>query len=252
MGKLVLKGRHRLKCGDASVISDVRDAVGGAEANLVLTDPPYGVSYADKNRFLNAIGRPNCVEKPIRNDHESLDDLTEFWQLVMENAYQVTTNRAAYYWFACQGGDQMMMMMMSIGRANWKVRHELIWVKNCHVLGRCDYHYKHEPILYGWKQDGVHDWYGDSSQMSTLEYPKPHRSELHPTMKPIELLERLIQNSTKPDGLVLDLFLGSGSTIIASEKTGRRCFGMEIDSHYCDVILERWEKYTGKTAVCAN
>ena len=247
-GDLWQLGAHRLLCGDSTNVQHVERLMGGEKADLWLTDPPYGVSYADKNEFLNSLGNGIRLTKRIENDHLSLEDTERFWFEAATSAYIACSDKAAYYWFACQGGDQMMMMMMSISRANWKVRHELIWVKNNHVLGRCDYQYKHEPILYGWKKDGTHNFYG-GFQTSVLEFPKPQSSKLHPTMKPIELIERLLGNSSQPGGAILDTFLGSGSTLIACEKTGRRCFGMEIDPHYCDVILKRWEDFTGKTAI---
>ena len=161
---------------------------------------------------------------------------------------------AAYYWFACQGGDQMMMMMMMmfLGDAGWLVRHELIWVKPSMVFGRSDYHYRHEPIIYGWKRKGKHNWYADRKQTSVLEFARPHKSDLHPTTKPVAILEYLLGNSTVTTDSVLDTFGGSGSTLIACEKTNRKCFMMEIDPHYCDVIIERWEKFTGKKAKLIN
>lgn len=140
------------------------------------------------------------------------------------------------------------MMMMMLGDAEWQVKHELIWVKDQMCFGRADYHYKHEPIIYGWKRKCSHEWYGDRKQVSTFDCPRPKKSDLHPTMKPIELLERLLNNSSKNGQAVLDTFGGSGSTLIACEKTNRKCFMMELDPHYCDVIVERWERYTGKKA----
>lgn len=141
------------------------------------------------------------------------------------------------------------MMMMSLGDAGWKVRHELIWLKDSMVMGRCDYHYRHEPIFYGWKQKGTHNWYSDRKQTSILEFPRPKSSDLHPTMKPVELVQYLLGNSSRPNDAVLETFAGSGTTLIACEKTQRRCFGIEIDPHYCGVILKRWEEFTGKQAV---
>jgi DNA modification methylase len=125
----------------------------------------------------------------------------------------------------------------------------LVWVKNNHVLGRCDYHYKHEPVFFGWKEGGTHNFYGGSSCFSVLEFDKPMKNDLHPTMKPVELIGHLISNSSAEDDVVLDIFLGSGSTLIACEKTGRRCFGMEISPHYCDCIIKRWQEYSGQKAV---
>jgi len=141
-----------------------------------------------------------------------------------------------------------MMKMMSISRAKWRVRHELIWVKDQMVFGRCDYHYKHEPILYGWKQDGTHEWNADRKQVSVLEFARPKRSDEHPTMKPVGLVAYLLGNNTTSGESVLDTFLGSGTTLIAAEQLGRKCYGMEISPAYCDVIVKRWEKLTGKKA----
>lgn len=243
-GEVYACGRHRVMCGDATCAADVARLMGGERAELWLTDPPYGVSYADKNRFLNRVAFGKRIQEPISNDHLDLDEMAAFWQRAAEQAYAITSNTAAYYWFACQGGDQMMMMMMSISHAKWKVRHELIWVKNNHVLGRTDYAYKHEPILYGWKVDGTHQYYG-GFQTSILEYDKPLKSELHPTMKPVALVEKLITNSSQINEIVFDSFLGSGTTLIAAESTGRRCYGMEIAPKYVDVILKRFETQTG-------
>jgi DNA modification methylase len=217
----------------------------GEKADLWLTDPPYGVSYKSN-------GAEDKHEK-IANDDLPLKEMYEFWKLAASNALIVSSDKCAYYWFACQGGDQMMMMMMmSIGDANWKVRHELIWVKDSLVMGRCDYHYKHEPILYGWKKDGTHEWQSDRKQTSVLEFPRPKRSEEHPTMKPVELVEYLMGNSSKPGQIVLDTFGGSGTTLIAAEKSGRSARLMELSPKYCDVIIKRWEQFTGKQAELLN
>ena len=137
-----------------------------------------------------------------------------------------------------------MMMMMRLSEAGWRVRHELIWVKNNHVLGRTDYNYKHEPILYGWKKDGKHRFFG-GFQTSVLEFPKPQNSDLHPTTKPVELIERLIANSSQAGEIVLDTFLGSGTTLIAGERLGRRCRAVEISPAYCAVAIQRWVDMTG-------
>lgn len=242
-GQIWQLGDHRMMCGDSTSKEDVERLMGGEKADLWLTDPPYGVAYESAGRR-----EKSNQHRAIENDAKPIDEMGEFWTKAAANAHSACSNEASYYWFACQGGDQMMMMM-SIGRANWKVRHELIWIKDQMVFGRSDYHYKHEPILYGWKQDGKHNWYSDRKQTSLLEFARPKKSDEHPTMKPVDLIEYLIGNNTKSKHLVLDTFSGSGSTLIACEKTGRKCFGMEIDPHYCSVILERWEKFTGKKAV---
>lgn len=240
-GGLWILGQHKLLCGDSSKLDDVSWLMNGDEAHLWLTDPPYGVSYQSNGA--------EDKHRKIENDSHSMDVMQEFWSKVAQNTYTATRKDAPYYWCACQGGDQMMMMMMSLGSAKWNVRHELIWVKDSLVLGRCDYHYKHEPILYGWKRDGKHNWYGDRKQTSVLEFPRPKSSDLHPTMKPVDLFAYLINNSTAPGDIVLDTFGGSGTTIIACEQTGRQARVMEIDPLYCDVIIKRWEHFTGQTAV---
>ena len=240
LGDLWILGNHRLLCGDSTDILQVEKLMNGEKADLWLTDPPYGVSYKSNGA--------EDKHREIKNDSKPMSEMKEFWTSVASCAYMATTDKSPYYWFACQGGDQMMMMM-ALGDSAWKVRHELIWAKDRLVLGRCDYHYKHEPILYGWKSDGTHIWYGDRSQTSLLEFKKPNSSDLHPTMKPVELVEYLIKNSSKNGDKVLDTFSGSGTTLIACEKSNRICFGMELDEYYCDVIVARWEKFTGQKAV---
>ena len=244
-GQLWQLGEHRLICGDCTDGKVVAAIAPGGSCDLWLTDPPYAVGYADKNRYLNAIARGNRIQVPIVNDHLSLEDATAVWKAAALNALDACADHASYYWFACQGGDQMMMMM-TLSEVGWRVRHELIWVKNNHVLGRTDYNYKHEPILYGWKKDGRHRFFG-GFQTSVLEFPKPQQSDLHPTTKPVELVERLISNSTEAGQIVLDTFLGSGTTIMACEQLGRRCRAVEIDPGYVAVALERWATMTGKT-----
>lgn len=242
LGDLWLLGEHRVLCGDSTKAEDIVRLMAGAKADLWLTDPPYGVAYESAGRR----GKDNQHEE-IQNDSRPLDEMATFWERAASLAYESCSDSSSYYWFACQGGDQMMMMM-SISRAKWRVRHELIWVKDQMVFGRCDYHYKHEPILYGWKQDGTHEWKADRKQVSVLEFDRPKRSDEHPTMKPVGLVAYLLNNNTTSGDAVLDTFLGSGTTLIAAEQLGRRCYGMEISPVYCDVIVKRWENLTGKTA----
>lgn len=249
MGDLYQLGVHRLLCGDSTQLHEVEKLMNGEKADLFLTDPPYGVSYTEKNEYLNSLGKPMACPKAIENDSKSPQEMNEFWFTVLSNAHIALAEKCSYYICSPQGGDLMMMMMMSIIRAGFQLKHMLVWVKNNHVLGRCDYHYRHEPILFGWKENGTHEFYGNGKfKTSVWEIDKPLRNDLHPTMKPVDLLEEAILNSSANRGNVLDLFGGSGSTLIACEKTNRRCFMMEIDPHYCDVIVARWEKYTGKKA----
>lgn len=246
-GDLWRLGRHRLLCGDSTKADDTGRLMTDERADMVFTDPPYGVSYADKNRYLNAVAPANRIQIPILGDHEDIEETAAMWQAAFITMHDAMRPGAVFYVTAPQGGDQMMMMMMMMMSAVLPVRHELMWLKNNHVLGRADYAYKHEPILYGWRRDGSH-YYGGGFQTSVWEIDKPQKSDLHPTMKPIELVERAVSNSSRPGDLVIDWFLGSGTTIIACERTGRRCYGIEIEPRYCDVILKRWEAETGLVA----
>ena len=249
-GDLWLLGDHRLLCGDSTKAEDVGRVMGGEKALLVVTDPPYGVSYADKNRFLNTIGKPNRIEKAIENDHLDKEQTQALWKSAFHEMAQVMDKGAVVYCFMPQGGDQMMMMMMMMMMgAGIEPRHELIWLKNNHVLGRTDYAYKHEPILYAWK-DGGHKFYGDF-QTSIFEYPRPQKADLHPTMKPVELVMKLIENSSLSGAILYEPFSGSGTTIIAGENLGRKVRAIEISPGYVAVALQRWADHTGKTPVKA-
>lgn len=248
LGDVFILGEHRLLCGDSTHREQVERLMNGEKADMVFTDPPYGVSYADKNAFLGTIGKANCVEKRIENDHQTPEEMADLWLKFLEVAHGVTTDKCSYYICSPQGGELMMMMMM-IPKAGWQLKHMLIWAKNNHVLGRADYNYKHEPILYGWKEKGTHEFYGKGATTTLWEYDKPLKNDLHPTMKPIAIMENALLNSTKSGQMAYDPFLGSGSTLIACEKTNRKCYGMEIDPQYCQVIIDRWEKFTGKKAV---
>lgn len=246
-GQIWQLGRHRIMCGDSTSQADVARLMGGEKANLLLTDPPYGVSYTDKNEYLNALGTGHRLTKRIENDHMTPQEMNEFWVKVLSNAHGACDDKASYYIFSPQGGD-LMMMMMSIERANWQLKHMLVWAKNNHVLGRCDYHYKHEPIFYGWKQKSTHKWRGEGTHTTLVEFARPQKNDLHPTMKPVPLLEYLLKNNTDDNDIVLDIFMGSGSTLMACEASCRNARGMEIDPKYVDVIIKRWEDFIGNKA----
>ena len=253
-GEIWQLGTHRLMCGDSTKKEDVEKLMDGKKAHLFLTDPPYGVSYTSKNIAVNGDKAPKTQgDNEIENDEKTIEEIKPVWLASAKNAFDNSDETASYYWFACQGGDQMMMMMMMmIGEAGWLVRHELIWVKSSMVFGRSDYHYQHEPIIYGWKRKHSHTWKSDRKQVSVLNFERPKRSEFHPTTKPIELVAYLLKNNTDLNDVVLDLFLGSGTTLLASEQTGRICYGMEIDEHYCQVIIDRWKKLTNQQAIKIN
>lgn len=237
-GDLWQIGEHRLLCGDSTKKEDVGRVMGEERADMVFTDPPYGVGYADKNKYLNAISPGNRIQTEIVGDHKTVEELAE---TVIYPAFcrvkEILADRSSYYITAPQGGDLLMMMMM-MQKAGLILRHMIIWVKNNHVLGRTDYNYKHEPILFGWVN--VHDFYGlGEYKFSTWEIDKPLKSDLHPTMKPVALVVNAILNSCPKDGVMADLFGGSGTSMVASENTGRKCRMVEVTPDYCAVILQR-------------
>lgn len=243
-GKVYQLGKHRVMCGDSTNSVDVALLMDGKKADMVFTDPPYGVSYNKKNEWLNSIGKANACPDAIASDEKTVQDLQD--SLIYPafcRIKEILSERGTYYITSPQGGELLMMMMM-MQKAEIPLRHMLIWVKNNHVLGRTDYNYKHEPILFGWIER--HDFFGNGNhRFSVWEIDKPHSSKLHPTMKPVELIINALQNSTLQEMICADLFLGSGSTLIACEQTGRICYGMEIDPKYVDVIIERFCNYTG-------
>ncbi len=236
-GDLWILGNHRLLCGDSTKADDVERLMDGKLADLYLTDPPYNVAYVGKTK--DAL--------TIQNDQMKDDKFREFLKDVFCNAFKSMKDGASFYvWHADSEGYNFRGAV----RDNQQlVRQCLIWSKSSMVMGRQDYHWKHEPCLYGWKEGAAHNWFTDRKQTTVLEFDRPNRSEEHPTMKPVELFEYQIGNSCPPKGIVLDTFLGSGTSIIASEKLGMTCYGLELDPHYCDVIIQRWENAIGKKAV---
>lgn len=229
-------GEHRLMCGDSTVITDVEKLMGGEKADLLLTDPPYNVAYEGGTK----------EKLTIKNDKQDDSQFLQFLTDCFSCAFSVLKEGASFYiWHADSEG---LNFRLAIKNAGLTLKQNLIWVKNSLVLGRQDYQWRHEPCLYGWKEGAAHNWYSDRKQTTILEFDRPTRSAEHPTMKPIALFAYQLGNSTQRGGLVLDLFGGSGTSIIASEQTGRKCYTMELDEHYCDVILTRWENLTGKKA----
>lgn len=242
---------HRLMCGDSTDKDTVARLMNGEKADMVFTDPPYNVDYSSKNAFLNEADKGNRIQKDIAGDFGYSDEECgeKLWKPAFQNMRDNAKDDCSIYVTMPQGGAHMVMMLMC--SASWQVKHELIWVKNNHVLGRTDYFYKHEPILFGWAK--THKFYGKGEfNKSVWEIDKPSKSDLHPTMKPIRLIANALQNSSKENDLIIDFFGGSGSTLIACEQLGRRCFTMELDPKYCGVIIRRWEAFTGKKAEKIN
>lgn len=277
-------GRHRLMCGDATVMADVEKLMGGRKATMVFTDPPYNVAYEGAT----------AEKLTIRNDDMPTEQFNEFLKVAFTSMLEAVDVGGAIY--VCHADSEGSNFRGALQDAGWLLKQCLIWVKNQFVLGRQDYQWRHEPILYGWKPGGAHCWYGgrkqgtvideaapitvrqgdngtlltftagvqtvtirvpafevlqagDDSMTSVWRFEKPLRNGEHPTMKPIGLCARAIQNSSRPGEITADFFGGSGSTLIAAEQTDRVCYMMEIDPVYCDVIIRRWEDFTEQTAI---
>jgi DNA modification methylase len=229
-------GKHRLMCGDSTDAGAVTTLCGGG-VDMLLTDPPYNVAYVGKT----------ADSLTIENDSQSALAFREFLRGAFMAADATMKPGAVFYiWHADKQGYNFRG---SCEDAGWQVRQCLIWNKNAMVLGRQDYHSRHEPCLYGWKAGAGHLWASDRKQTTVLNFDRPTRSLEHPTMKPVALFEYLLLNNTKGGDLCLDLFVGSGTTVIACEKNGRYARAMEIDPQYCDVTIRRWQEFTGRQAV---
>ncbi len=235
-GDVYRLGSHRLMCGDATKIDHVKTLMGTDLADMVWTDPPYNVAYEGKTK----------EALTIQNDEMSAENFYQFLYDAYSGMLMYTKPGGAIY--VAHADSEGMNFRRAMTESGWLIKQCLIWVKQSLVMGRQDYHWKHEPILYGWAPGASHNWYSDRKQTTVLEFDRPHRNAEHPTMKPIELIEYCIGNSCVSKGMVLDLFGGSGSTMIACEKTHRSARLMELDPKYCDVIIARWEKFTGDKA----
>ena len=245
-GCIWLLGNHRLMCGDATSAVDMNKLLKGEKIDLVITDPPYNVAYGDK---VDDLGVQSSVRKQshIQNDDMDDSDFADFLKkFYIQTAGAMRVGASIYVFHADSNGLVFRQMYEASGL---KLAQCLIWEKNTFVPGRQDYQWKHEPILYGWKEGAAHYFIDDRTQSTILLEDKPLRSDLHPTMKPIPLIGRLMKNSSKPGWKIFDPFGGSGTTIIAAEQLGRIAYSMELDEVFCDVIVQRWESYTGKTAV---
>lgn len=227
-GTIYTLGRHRLLVGDATQAADVARLMNGAKAHLLLTDPPYNVAYEGKTKD----------KLKIAGDQQSVEEFRSFLRSALSAAdAQLVAGGAFYIWHPAGKPEPFFEACSAVG---WPIRQHLVWAKTRFAFGRSDYHWQHEPCLYGWKPGAPHRWHGDRKQSTLLAYAPKFRNREHPTMKPVSMFERLIGNSTAPGEIVLDIFAGSGTTVLAAEATGRTAYVLEIDPHYADVIRRRW------------
>lgn len=295
LGDLWLLGQHRVLCGDACKAEDMAGLMDGQKARLVITDPPYNVNYGDKAEMLEEYaGKGHRNTSRILNDHMDDASFRTFLDDALARMYEASMPGAAIYVF--HADTEGVNFRSALVCAGFKLSQCLIWVKSSIVLGRNDYHWRHEPILYGWRDDGPHKWYGGRKKQTTIDegacvnvrkdedgtvftfsdgfnhfvlraqeyeiiddghddtmtvlyHEKPSTNDLHPTMKPVRLLEKLMRNSSRRGDLVLDPFGGSGSTLIAAQRQGRRCSMMELDPRYCDTIAARYAAEFGADTV---
>lgn len=244
LGDIWQLGRHRLMCGDSTDASQVAKLLGGTNIQLYLTDPPYNVAYGYNGAPTEKHRKDGLI---VLNDKMDNDKFEEFLTNAFNAANANMEKGASFYIFHSDGYSYWFRKAL-INTVDLELRENLIWVKNSMTLGRQDYQWRHEPCLYGWKKGASHNWFSDRKQTTVMEFDRPTKSIEHPTMKPIPLFAYLIQNSSQEGWNVYDSFGGSGTTIMACEQLDRNGFSMELDPHYCDVIINRWETYTGKKA----
>ena len=242
LGDIWICGQHRVLCGDATVLSDVEKLLAGELADMAFTDPPYNVNYAN-----SAKDKLRGKDRPILNDALG-GDFGAFLYDACVNLLTVT--KGAVY--VCMSSSELDALQKAFRAAGGKWSTFVIWAKNTFTLGRADYQRQYEPILYGWKDGADHYWCGARDQGDVWFFDKPAKNDLHPTMKPIALVERAIRTSSKSRDIVLDLFGGSGTTMIAAERTERRARLVELDPKYVDVIVQRWQEATGGSALHAT
>jgi len=246
-GDVWLLGNHRAMCGDSTMIDDVDKLMAGEKADMVFTDPPYGISLGFETPEQAKARNRRTDGLVVKNDDLQDGDLQE---LLTDSLALSTANlKSGGAFYICSPIDKEVRKFIQACEDNdLHYQSGLVWNKSSLCLSRHDYHPKHEIIHYGWKKGAAHNWYADRKQTSVYDFDKPSRSENHPTSKPVDLVSYYIGNVSKSGNLVIDSFLGSGSTLIACEKTNRKCYGMELDEKYCDVIIKRWEEYTGNKA----
>ncbi|NSP41594.1 ParB N-terminal domain-containing protein [Enterococcus faecalis] len=237
LGDIYQLGRHRLMCGDSTNSLEVEKLMGNKKADLLITDPPYNVAYEGKGK----------EALTIKNDSKETNEFHSF----LYEAFSAAINNmklgsSFYVWYA---SSEVVNFHTALEEDGFLVKQELIWNKNSMVLSRQEYHWKHEPCLYGWASGGSHSWYSDRKQTTILNFDRPTVNKEHPTMKPVALFDYQIKNSSKQGDCILDLFGGSGTTLIACEQNEREAYLMELDPRYVDVIIARWEAFTGEVAV---
>nr|DAH78745.1 MAG TPA: adenine specific DNA methyltransferase [Caudoviricetes sp.] len=246
-GDVWILGEHRLMCGDTTMFDDVRKLMRDDRAAMIFTDPPYNVNYGSTMKDSIRYHAGTLGGRKIMNDNLG-DGFPQFLTDSLSNLLMFCHGAA----YVCMSSSELHTLYNAFIAAGGKWSTFIIWAKNTFTLGRADYQRQYEPILYGWNADKPHYWCGDRDQSDVWEYNKPVKNDLHPTMKPVELVERAVLNSSKSGDIVLDGFGGSGSTLIACEKNNRKARLMELDPKFCDVIVKRWEDYTGKKAVLQN
>ncbi len=244
-----VESRHRLLCGDSRKAEDMARLMDGRMADMVWTDSPYGVAIASRVGTSTGMSSSQARAeggKGIANDDLTVPELVAFLRGAFDLALEACKPGAVWYVAAPHGPMGVAFSMVLHDLDIW--HSSLVWVKDSMVISRLDYHYRHEVFYYGWKPGGAHHPVPDRCQTSVFEFPRPKRSEEHPTMKPVDLIRKHMENSSSPGQTVLDQFAGSGSTLIACEQTGRDACLMEIDPQYADVVVHRWEEFTGKKA----
>jgi len=232
-------GDHRLLCGDSTSKQDLEKLMSGELADMAFTDPPYNVDYGN-----NAKDKMRGKDRRIMNDNLG-DDFYQFLKDALTNLLSVTKGAC----YIAMSSSELDTLQKAFRDAGGKWSTFIVWAKNTFTLGRSDYQRQYEPILYGWREGNDHFWCGARDQGDVWFFNKPVKNDLHPTMKPVELVERALRNSSKSRDIVLDLFGGSGSTLIACEKTGRAARLIELDPKYVDVIVRRWQDYSGEQAI---
>jgi len=228
LGDLIEIGEHRLLCGDSTNSDTVAKLMNGSKADMVFTDPPYNIDYDGGSKKRNKI------------ENDKLNDFYDFLYDSFMNLYLNIKAGASVY--ITHADSERINFTKAFIESGFHLSSIIIWVKNNSTFGRQDYFWKHEPILYGWNNRGSHKWMGDNKQDTVWNIDRPSRSDEHPTMKPIELISKSLNNSSKTDDLILDIFLGSGSTMVAAHQLNRKCYGMELDPNYCQVIVDRMIK----------